>query len=119
MAVVVHGVDQFLFWRITVMLTAIIFLSGTKKMSGKGLGDPAPQAALKKRGSSNGYIAAQPRTKSSPPTLAQIQGKAAMALWILGVALSVGQAKLWPDLQLQISKMGQGFITVHLSILLS
>ncbi|XP_038179192.1 BTB/POZ domain-containing protein 8 isoform X2 [Arvicola amphibius] len=48
--------------------------SGTKKVSGKGLGDPAPQAALKKRGSSNGYIASQPRTKSAPPTLAQIQG---------------------------------------------
>ncbi|CAO2639038.1 BTB/POZ domain-containing protein 8 [Lemmus lemmus] len=44
-----------------------------KKVSGKGLGDPAPQAALKKRGSSNGFIAAQPRTKSAPPTLAQTQ----------------------------------------------
>ncbi|XP_050011545.1 BTB/POZ domain-containing protein 8 isoform X2 [Alexandromys fortis] len=48
--------------------------SVTKKLSGKGLADPAPQAALKKRGSSNGYIATQPRTKSAPPTLAQIQG---------------------------------------------
>lgn len=116
---VAHGVDQFLFWRITVMLTAIIFLSVTKKVSGKRLADPAPQAALKKRGSSNGYIATQPRTKSTPPTLAQIQGKAAMVLWILGTVLSVGQAKLWPDLQLQISKMGPGCVTVHLSILLS
>lgn len=119
MAMVAHGVDQFLFWRITVMLTAIIFFSVTKKVSGKGLADPAPQAALKKRGSSNGYIATQPRTKSAPPTLAQIQGKAAMVLWILGAVLSVGQAKLWPDLQLQISKMGPGCVTVHLSILLS
>uniref|UniRef100_A0A8C2N405 BTB/POZ domain-containing protein 8 n=1 Tax=Cricetulus griseus TaxID=10029 RepID=A0A8C2N405_CRIGR len=45
-----------------------------KKVSGKGLSDPAPHAAVKKRVSSNGYTAAQPRTKSAPPTLAQIQG---------------------------------------------
>lgn len=87
MAVVAHSVDQFLFWRITVMLTAVIFLSLIKRVSGKGLGDPAPQAALKKRGGSNGFIAAQPRTKSAPPTLAQIQGKAAVALQILGAVL--------------------------------
>ncbi|XP_075798834.1 BTB/POZ domain-containing protein 8 [Microtus pennsylvanicus] len=48
--------------------------SVTKKVSGKGLADPAPQAAQKKRGNSNGYTATQPRTKSAPPTLAQIQG---------------------------------------------
>ncbi|XP_076403047.1 BTB/POZ domain-containing protein 8 isoform X2 [Peromyscus maniculatus bairdii] len=45
-----------------------------KRVSGKGLHDPAPRAAVKKRGSSNGHPAAQPRTKSAPPTLAQTQG---------------------------------------------
>uniref|UniRef100_A0A8C8W302 BTB domain containing 8 n=1 Tax=Peromyscus maniculatus bairdii TaxID=230844 RepID=A0A8C8W302_PERMB len=44
-----------------------------KRVSGKGLHDPAPRAAVKKRGSSNGHPAAQPRTKSAPPTLAQTQ----------------------------------------------
>ncbi|XP_040589391.1 BTB/POZ domain-containing protein 8 isoform X2 [Mesocricetus auratus] len=45
-----------------------------KKVRGKGLSDPAPRAAVKKRGSSSGCTAGQPRTKSAPPPLAQIQG---------------------------------------------
>lgn len=45
-----------------------------KKGSGKGLNDSAPQTAARKRGSSNGCLAAQPRTKSAPPPLAQTQG---------------------------------------------
>ncbi|XP_031193051.1 AP2-interacting clathrin-endocytosis protein isoform X3 [Mastomys coucha] len=45
-----------------------------KRGNGKGLSDSAPQTAAKKRGSSNGYTAAQPRTKNTPPTLAQTQG---------------------------------------------
>ncbi|XP_052591640.1 BTB/POZ domain-containing protein 8 isoform X2 [Peromyscus californicus insignis] len=45
-----------------------------KRVSGKGLNDPAPRATVKKRGSSNGHTVAQPRTKSAPPTLTQIQG---------------------------------------------
>lgn len=82
--VVVYGVSKFLCWSITVMLSAVLFLSVIKRVSGKGLHDPAPRAAVKKRGSSNGHPAAQPRTKSAPPTLAQTQGKAAVALRILG-----------------------------------
>ncbi|XP_036056506.1 BTB/POZ domain-containing protein 8 isoform X2 [Onychomys torridus] len=42
------------------------------RVSGKGRNDPAPRATVKKRGSSSGHT--QPRTKSAPPTLAQIQG---------------------------------------------
>ncbi|XP_051026522.1 BTB/POZ domain-containing protein 8 [Acomys russatus] len=45
-----------------------------KKLSGKGLPDSAPQTTVKKRRSTNGFTAAQPRTKSAPPTLAQTQG---------------------------------------------
>ncbi|XP_052054695.1 BTB/POZ domain-containing protein 8 isoform X2 [Apodemus sylvaticus] len=45
-----------------------------KSGNGKGLGDSAPRTAVKKRGSSSGCSAAQPRTKSTPPTLALTQG---------------------------------------------
>ncbi|XP_050632381.1 BTB/POZ domain-containing protein 8 isoform X2 [Macaca thibetana thibetana] len=45
-----------------------------KKVSGKGYSEPVPQAILKKRGTSNGYGAAQQRTKSTPSNLTKTQG---------------------------------------------
>lgn len=80
-----HGVCKFTFWSVTLILSAIVVLSVIKSGNGKGLGDSAPRTAVKKRGSNSGCSAAQPRTKSAPPTLALTQGKATMAWGFWGL----------------------------------
>ncbi|KAL1791022.1 BTB POZ containing [Sigmodon hispidus] len=63
-----------------------------RSVSGKGLSDPAAQATVKKRGSSNGSTAAQPRTKSAPPTLAQSQGSQGESLHSVKSSVSSRQS---------------------------